>query len=147
MPTKLKKTALRIAEQLFCQQNCNQNCPNLCNTHPQACTLKARYISGNKELTFRMQVNPLHPLLPQQSQQPNPPPNTKNNPLRLSIHIILNHKSNEIKDKYKKTKKFNTYLCQWSLQNNTTYNKWMSQYELFPLNQPLVIEHNIKLLK
>ena len=28
-----------------------------------------------------------------------------------------------------------------------TYNKWVSQRDLFPLNQPLVIEHNIKLLK
>ena len=31
--------------------------------------------------------------------------------------------------------------------SNTTYNKWLPQCELFPLNQPPVIEHNIKLLK
>lgn len=31
--------------------------------------------------------------------------------------------------------------------NNTLYNKWMPQCELFPLNQPPVIECNIKLLK
>ena len=80
-------------------------------------------------------------------QQPNPPPNIKNNPLRFPIHTILNHKSNETKDKYKITRKYNTYLCQWTLQNNITYNKWMPQRELFPLNQLPVIEHNIKLLK
>ena len=51
------------------------------------------------------------------------------------------------KDKYKITKKFNTYLCQRTLQNNTIYNKWLPQGDLFPLNQPQVIEHNTKLLK
>ena len=39
------------------------------------------------------------------------------------------------------------YLCQWSLQNNLKYNKWMLQRTLLPLNQPLVIEHNIQILK
>ena len=146
-PTKLEKSALRIAEQLFCQQNCNQNCLNFCVIHPQTRTLKTRYISENSELTPRVQKNPPHLIPPQQPLQPNPPSNIKNNPLKFPIHSILSHKSNETKDKYKIYKKFNTYLCQWSLPNNTTYNKWLPQGELFPLNQPLVIEHNIELLK
>ena len=146
-PTKLEKSALRIAEQLFCQQSCNQNCLNFCVIHPQTRTLKTRYISENSELTPRVQENPPHLTTPQQSLQPNPPPNIKNNPLKFPIHSILSHKSKETKDKYKIYKKFNTYLSQWSLHNNTTYNKWLPQGELFPLNQPLVIKHNIVLLK
>lgn len=145
-PTKLEKNALHIAEQLFCHPSCNQNCPNPCNRHPQIRTLKTKYISNNRELTPRILDNPLHPP-PQQIQHPNIPSNIKNNLIRYPIHTILNHKSNESKDKYKITKKYTTYLYQWSLLNNITYNKWLPQSELFPLNHPPVIEHNIKLLK
>ena len=114
-PTKLEKHALHITEQLFCLQSCNQNCPNPCNTHPQARTFKVKYISDNSELTPRIAENPLHPPPPQQPQQPqqnNPPYNIKINPLKFPIHTILNHKSNMTIDKYKITKEFNTYLCQ-----------------------------------
>ena len=146
-PTKLDKSALHIAEQLFCHQSCNQNCTNMCNRHPQARTLKTKYISNNAELTPRLPTNPPHPPILQQPQKPNPPHNIKNNPIRFPIQIILNHKSNETKDKYKITKRITTYLCQWSLQNNTIYHKWIPQNELFPLHQPPVIEHNTSLLK
>ena len=146
-PTKLEKNALHIAEKKFCHQSCNQQCPNPCNRHPQARTLKTQHISINRDLTPKIHENPLHQPLPQQPHQPNPPPNIIKNPLKFPIQIILKHKSNETKDKYKITKKFNTYLCQWTLQNNTTYNKWLPQGDLFPLNQPQVIEHNTKLLK
>ena len=54
IPTKLKKTAPHIAEQFFCQQSYNQNCPNSCTRHPQARTLKTRYILENKEITPRV---------------------------------------------------------------------------------------------
>jgi hypothetical protein len=112
-PTKLEKTALHIVEQLICHPSCNQNYPNPCNRHPQARILKENYISENNTLTSRIQKNPP----PQSTHQHN------KNPLRFPIQTISNHKINEIKDKYKITKKINTYLCQWSLQNNTTYNK------------------------
>ena len=56
------------------------------------------------------------------------------------------HKSNVSNDKYKITKKYNTYLCQWTLENKITYNKWMPQKDLFPFNHPTVITHNITLL-
>lgn len=100
-PTKLEKNTLNIAEQLFCYPSCNQNCPTPCNKHSQIRTLKIRYIIDIKKLTPKILENPLRPLLPQQIQQTNSPPNIKNNRLRLSIHTILNHKSNETKDKYK----------------------------------------------
>ena len=51
-----------------------------------------------------------------------------------------------MKDKYKITKIFNTYLCQWTLQNNTIYNKWVPQKDLFPFNHPTVITHHTALL-
>ena len=146
-PTKLEIKALQIAEQFFCHQSCNQNCPTPCNRYPQARTLKTKYISDNNELTPRMSEDPLRLPLPPQPEQPNPPPNIKNNPLKFPIQIILKHKIKETKDKYKIAIKTNTYLCQWTTQNNTTYNKWLSQRDLFPLNQPPVIEHNINLLK
>ena len=119
-PTKLEKNALHIAEQHFCHQNCNQNCPQPCNRHPPARTLKMKYISDNSELIPRTPTNPLRPPIPQQST---PPPHITKKPLKFPIHTILKHKSNDTKDKYKISKKFNTYLCQWSLPSNVTYNK------------------------
>ena len=74
-PTKLEKHALHIAEQLFCQESYNQNCPNPCNTHPQARTLKTKYISDNRELTPNIPETPLHLPPLQQPQQTNLPPN------------------------------------------------------------------------
>ena len=71
----------------------------------------------------RTLTNPLNTPLPQQTELANPPPYIINNPLKFPIYNILNHKSIETKDKYKITIKYNTYLCQWSLQNNTVYNK------------------------
>ncbi len=147
--TKLEKSALNIAEKLFCYPNCTQECPNPCQRHPQPHTLKERYISNNQEMTPRIPENPLHLLLPQQPQPqpPTPPSNVKNNPIWFPIYTITNHKTHKTKDKHKITKIYNTYLCQWTLQNNITYNQWIPQRELFPLNQPTVINHNINLLK
>ena len=142
-PIKLEKNALHIAEQLFCHPSCNLNCANPCNRHPQNRTLKTKYISDNRELTPRITDNPLHPSPTQQTQHPTPPSNIKNNLLRHPIHIILDHKNNETKDKDKITKKYTTYLCQWSLQN-TTYHKWLPQSELFPMNHTSVITHSCK---
>ena len=93
-PTKLEKQTLHIAEQLFCHLSCNQYYPNQCNRHPQARTLKARYISENKELTPRITENPIHPPLPQQPQQPNSPPNIKKQPTQIPH---TNHNQPQIK--------------------------------------------------
>ena len=59
----------------------------------------------------------------------------------------MSHSHKKIKDKYKFTKNYDTYLCQWILSNHTTYNKWIPQRELFSYNQPLVIKHNITQLQ
>ena len=145
-PTKLETNALNIAEQLFCHPRYTQDYPTPCTRHPHPRTLKPQFITHNHTLLPRIQTTPTNTPRPQQTHMPNPPINTINNPLRFPIHTILNHKANETKDKYKLTIKHNTYLCQWILQNNITYHKWLPQRTLFPLNQPLVIEHNLKLL-
>ena len=78
--------------------------------------------------------------------QPKPSLNIKNNPIRYPIHSILDHKEIKTNDKYKITKKYQTFLCQWNLPNNTIYNKLMPQRKLFLLNLPNVVEYNTSLL-
>ena len=145
-PSKLEKYALQIVEQLFCYPSCTPNCPNPCTRHLPARTLKPKYISNNQNLIPRISENPPQPLDIQQQLHPNPSHNIINNPIRFAINKILDHKTKTIKDKYKITKKYNTYLCQWTLQTNTIYNKWVPQRDLFPLNHLTVITHNTTLL-
>ena len=145
-PTKLEISALKIATQLFCNPTCNQNCPTPCPIHIQTRTLKTQYISENRELLPRIVERPIHYTPPQQPQYPSPPTNIINNPNKFPIEIIISHKLKKTKDKYKIIKNFNTYLCQWTLRDQTIYNKWMPQRELFPFNMPLVISHNINRL-
>ena len=91
------------------------------------------------ELQPRLIERPVHPTTPQHPQHSPPPTKVLNNPSKFPIQNIISHKYNKTKDKYKITKNYNTYLCQWTLDNYTIYNKWMSQRELFPYNLPLVI--------
>ena len=98
------------------------------------------------ELQPRFIERPVHPTTPQHPQHSPPPTKILNNPSKFTIQNIISHKYNKIKDKYNITKNYNTYLCQWTLDNYTIYNKWMSQRELFPYNLPLVIKHNVNLL-
>ena len=146
-PTKLDISALNIAAQLFCQSHCNQNCPTLCPIHILTRTLKTQYISDTREIHPRMTEGPIHPIPPEQPQYPNPPIKIINNPSKFSIHTIISHSNKKTKDKYKITKNYDTYLCQWILSNHIIYNKWISQREFFPYNQPLVTKHNTTLLQ
>ena len=146
-PTKLEISALNIAAQLFCQSPCNQNCPTPCPIHIHTRTLKTQYISDHRELHPRLIEGSLHPIPPQQPQYPNPPTKIINNPSKFPIHTIISHSHKKTKDKYKITKNYDTYLCQWILSDHTIYNKWIPQRELFPYNLPLVIKHNITLLQ
>jgi len=77
--------------------------------HPPTRTLKAKYISDNQDLIPRTSDNPLQPPTPQQPYHPNPP-NIINHPYKFLINTILDHKTNVSKEKYKTTKKYNTYL-------------------------------------
>ena len=145
-PTKLIKQALNIVEQLFCYPGCNPNCQNPCDNHHPPRTLKEEYIKLDHNIEPRTIEAPTHLPTPPHPPQPLPPPNIKNNPTRYPIHLILNHKDIKTRDKYKITKVYQTFSCQWNLVNNITYNKWLSQREIFPLNLLHVIEHNTSLL-
>ena len=145
-PTKLIKQALDIAEQLFCYPQCNPNCQNPCDNHHPPHTLKEEYKTLDHNIEPRTIEDPIHPPMPPHPPQPLPPLNIKNNPTRYSIHSILDHKETKTKDKYKITKVYQSFLCQWSLPNNIIYNKWIPQREIFPLNLPHVIKHNTSLL-
>ena len=145
-PTKLLKQALNIAEQLFCHPRCNPTCLNPCTNHQPPRTLKEDYITRDHNIEPRTREILIHPPMPPHPPQPKPPLNIKNNPIRYPIHSIFDHKEIKTKDKYKIIKKYQTFLCQWNLPNNTTYNKWMPQRELFLLNLPNVVEHNTSLL-
>ena len=145
-PTKLIKQALDIAEQLFCYLRCNPNYQNPYDNHHPPHTLKKEYITLDHNIEPRTTETPIPSSMPPHPPQPLSPPNIKNNPLRYPIHSILDHKEIKTKDKYKITKEYQTFLCQWNLPNNIIYNKWMPQRELFSLNFPHVIEHNTSLL-
>ena len=146
-PTKLEKNVLNIAEILFCQPSCTTNCPNQCTLHLPARTLKTKYISNNQNLMPRTPDNPPVPQAQQTPHHPNPPPNIIQRPQEYHKSTILAHKIITIKDKYKITKNYDTYLCQWTQPNNNIYNKWMPQQELFPPNYPTVTQHNLILLE
>ena len=143
---KLINQALDIAKQLFCHSKCNLNCQIPCANHHLPHTVKQKYITLNNNIELRIRETPIHPLIPSHPPYLLPPLNIKNNPIRYPIHSMLDHKENKTKDKYKIIKKYQTYLCQWNLPNNITYNKWMPQRKLFPSNRPMVIQHNTFLL-
>ena len=145
-PMKLIKQALDIVGQLFCHPRCNPNCLNPCVNHHPPRTLKQEYITFDHNIAARTREAPIHPPTPPHLLRSIPPLNIKNNPVRHPIHSILDHKEIKTKDKYKITKKYQTYLCQWNLTNNIIYNKWMLQRELFPLNLPKVVVYNTSLL-
>jgi len=130
-PTKIEKNALNIAEQFFCYPRCTLECSSPCERHPTIRTLKVQYISNNRDLIPRTLNNPLHPPLLQPPEQQQPLLYIQNNPLTFPIQTIKNKKNKKIKDKYKISKQYNTYLCQWTLENNTTYTKWIPQRDLF----------------
>ena len=145
-PTKLIKQALDIAEQLFCHPWCNPTCQTPCDNYHPPHTLKEEYITLDHNIEPRTLETHTQPSTLPHPPQPLPPQNIKNNPIRYPIHSILDHKDIKTKDKYKIIKEYQTFLCQWNLPNNITYNKWIPQRELFPLNLPHVIEHNTSLL-
>lgn len=49
--------------------------------------------------------------------------------------LILNDRLGKYIDKYKITKKFTSYLCQWTLPNTHIYQKWLAQISI-AMKQP-----------
>ena len=91
-PTKLIKSALNIAQQLFCHPSCPPQCQQPCLHHYPPRTLKDNYIILNHNI-LPIQPDPLvHPPNPPYPHQPPPPRDIIKNPKQFPIHTILDHK-------------------------------------------------------
>ena len=145
-PTKTKKLTLNQAKTLFCKTPCHSQCPNMCLTHTTPNTLKNEYHVQNHNIHTRPREHNTHPPPPPPLEYRKPPLHILKDPTNFPIHIILNNRPSTYKDKYKITKKFTTYLCQWSFLDEVTYNIWLPQRDLFPWNNQNTINHNILLL-
>jgi hypothetical protein len=91
-PTKLIKTALFVAEQLFCHLTCYPHCFILCPNHMAPHTLQNQFITPNHIIYLRPRILPINLPLPLHPSQPLPPKHILTNPLLFCIHSILNHK-------------------------------------------------------
>ena len=140
-PTKLIKSALNIANQLFCHPSCHQECHLPYSTTPPR-TLKNDYTIINHTII------PQHPTPLYTPESPYPPPtnNMFNNPRQFPIHTILDHKQRQLIDSNGIKRNDTSYLCQWITLNNTIYNKWRTQRELFPYCDAYTSCHNTELL-
>ena len=114
--------------------------------HPPPNTLKAPYRILNHQLHPRIHTQYAHsPPLPP-PEHPRPPIHIQHKHSLYPIHSIINDRSHTYIDKNNITKKYTSYLCQWIAPNDLTYNKWLSQRDLFPWESQNTINHNILLL-
>ena len=122
-PTKLTKSALNIASQLFCHPSCHQECHISCSHHHPPRTLKNDYIIINHTILPQHPAPLVHPPNPPIPYLPPPPKNMLNNPRQFPIHTILDHKHRQLIDPNEIKRKDTSYLCQWTTPNHITYNK------------------------
>ena len=109
-------------------------------------TLKSIYKIPCHHLNTRPSRHNAHPHRPPHPDYPKPPLHIQHNHIQYPIHSILNNRPHTYTDTHQITKTYTSYLCQWTLPNATTYNKWLPQKALFPWNNPHTINHNISLL-
>ena len=95
--TKLVKSALNIANQLFCHPSCHQECHLPCPHHYPPQTLKNDYTIINHTILPQHPTRPIHPPNPPIPHLP-PPNNMLNNPRQFPIHTILDHKQRQLID-------------------------------------------------
>ena len=110
-PTKLIKSALNIAQQLFCHPSCPPQCQQLCPYHHPPRTLKDNYIIINHNILPRQPEPPVHPPNPPHPHQPPPPREVLKNPRQSPIHTIFDHKQQHYTDSNGITKNNTSYLC------------------------------------
>ena len=122
------------------------SCTRQCPTHTTPNTLKDEYKILNHNIPLNPQIH--HTYVPPSImvEYPKPPPYILKDPTHFPIYKIKNDRPCAHTDKYKIKKKYTSYLCQWTLPNNITYDKWLSQKELFPWNNQNAIYHNTLLL-
>jgi hypothetical protein len=146
-PTKIIKSALNIANQLFCHPSCHQECHLPCLHHYPPRTLKNDYtIINHNILPQHPTPPPLHPPNPPIPHLPPPLNNMLNNPHQFPIHTLLDHKQRQLTDPNGIKRTDTSYLCQWTASNNNTFNKWRTQGDLFPYCDAFTTRHNTELL-
>ena len=136
-PTKTTKAALNQARILFCEPPRPNQCPN---------TLKDAYQIPTRHINTRPRNHNIHPPPPPPPEYPKPPPHILKNYTQFPLHSIIKDRSHTHKDKNKITKEYTSYLCQWILPNESTYNKWLPQRDLFPWESQNTINHNLLVL-
>ena len=145
-PTKTEKIALEYARKLFCESICLTQCTHPCPTHTTPNTLKNEYKILNHNTHIRPQEHHTQLPPPLSLEHPKPPPYILKDPTHFPIQSIRNDRPCAYTDKYKITKKYTSYLCQWTLTNEINHNKWLPQKKLFPWNNQNAINHNMLLL-
>jgi hypothetical protein len=140
-PTKLIKSALKLAKQLFCQPACHHHCPQPCPNHYPPSTLLPQFIILNHHID-PPQPNIQQPI-PIMDRPPPPPLNIWAQLKHTPIHSIIDHKTNIKKDQFTITKTYHSYLCQWRLNNNNSYAKWVPQSYMY---HNYYTNHNYQLL-
>jgi hypothetical protein len=140
-PTKIIKSALKLATQLFCQPLCYQHCPQPCPNHFPPNTLLPQFIILNHHIDLPQSTT--HHPIPIIDRSPPPPPIIWAQLKHLPIHFILNHKQNISKDQFTIIKKYQSYLCTWIFDNNITYAKWIPQSYIY---QNCHANHNYQIL-
>ena len=91
-PTKLIKSVLNIANQLFCHPSCHRECPLPCPHHYPPRTLKNDYTIINHNIFLQHPTPPIHPPNSPVPHLPPPPNNMLKIPRQFPIHTILDHK-------------------------------------------------------
>ena len=145
-PTKAIKATLDHIKTLFCEPTCQSQCPHNCLVHPPPNTLKTPYRILNHQLHPRIRTQYAHPPPLPPPEHPRPPIHIQHKHSLYPIHSIINDRSHTYIDKNNIIKKYTSYLCQWIAPNDLTYNKWLSQRDLFPWESQNTINHNILLL-
>jgi hypothetical protein len=142
-PIKLVKTTLLTLEHLICHPGCIPPCLHPCRIHHPLRTLLPQYVIPNHLIYPLQRPPPLHPILLPHPIHHRPPHYITQNLTQHPINWIIDHKEHRTLDNNKVAKKCISYLCQWTLPHQQTYNKWLPQHRILPWRQPNLYNPNI----
>jgi hypothetical protein len=131
--TRIIKSALNLASQLFCYPICTIHCPAQGHNHHPPNTLLPQFTIQDHHILPLPAPPPLHP--PDPIASPCPTPLIWLEIKNLPIHSIINHKHHTTRDYFHITKYYQSYLCIWHHPNGTTYSKWTPQSYLSHLHR------------
>ena len=108
--------------------------------------LKDNYIIINHNILPRQPDPPIRPPNSPHPHHPLPPRDVLKDPRQFPIRTILDHKKQQYTNSNGIMKMDTSYLCQWIIRNNNTYNKWRTQRDLFPWYNANTCAHITELL-